>query len=424
MLGFASASSDADEQYRQWVANGFPTSPEEAVGPQPKDEDNAVVAMQTAFDEFAKLRKADGFRLAVINLKEDDQSSSDIDRLNQEIETALLRPEFSIPIDWGEYFYSVSDVEDDMRDVIELFLREAERLSLSGDYQGSIKYLNTCWKINERMSRRNPFLASSIIFTRSNIWDIGVRILSRSKNDKFIRLKLKEMVDEDDWIPDSDKVSKSVFYMTYSYLLNVDLGSTQEILEDMGGHYPYFENPKQIGGKPQTLFARPVAGEYLRLVNEYWAYRQRHNDPALRETESERLVSLYTSSRSIPSKVAAKSTQFSDAHLAWVTKKLKSDRNAMKAYLKVMEYYSIHNTWPSDLTQAGVPESDLREEFSGKSLGYSSNPESMRVWHADYDKVDNGGLACFENINAKRGNRNSDFVLAYPGVWNSYQWHE
>lgn len=413
LTGFAKSSSDADDQFAEWKANGLPvTSDELFLLPPPKPQENAAVQLNKLFEKGVHPFELETDTVTPAGWKT-GATQRDLKKYSSLLEDAkplINLPRLRIEKNWKTHPDKILLPEFSQWKILAiLFCLQAELRARDGDFEGAIENLLIVQRF-AMLIRQEPLYIQHLV--GDNIEDRVARsalVISRANLKRTDRLE--KLVAVLDAYPSSNNWTQIFRFESFYGLQVLRNGSSADALDSMNDD----ENLRRFlrdkppthfvdDGLPASTIARAVAAEHMRFWNQYYPRVKSGEDIYVlghamnlhhHKTYSEGAASVFLAT-------------FPEARNQYQS----SERSVIKAYFRVLIFKNKAGRWPKSLKEAGVAEVDSKDIVSGKPIGYQITPQGFKVWSTGRDRIDNGGISS----STARKTRSSkwDFVLSYP----------
>lgn len=211
-------------------------------------------------------------------------------------------------------------------------------------------------------------------------------------NPEAIRA-LREAIEETHWEPVPVEAIRADLY---EELVAFRMFSDQQILDFAKGDMDVWEPMRRSvrEGPPPGRLSGPVFAEIMSFWNEFYPqYKAESPDAdAIFRLAQARLTAMETS-KSTPERIASQRISPDYRNLFEAAKHHRIEQRLATAFLRILEYRSIHKKWPPNLKAVGA---DAIDEMDGKPLRFRVDGASARVWSVAPGQEDNQGVTPWE----------------------------
>jgi hypothetical protein len=416
MSGFAASAAKSPEQWKQWEANGLPTSKEQVVlAPPITERDSAQDFLQKA----AALDR-DGKRPPAPKMLFSSESwhSGDMKRYLAARQDVVAQLVFAgetkglrLRMDWdrvsGTYFYH----EETLFALADLLDDDAQ-LKAEADWRGAVRSIRAARRLAfaeaQIPSDRNVF--NACYRDKSALFAAGYCASKFADNPEALRA-LRQTLEETRWKPDPMIMIRAGVYIN---LRDFRFYTDQQILDFARGNQEPWEPLRRRArpGPPASIMSRAVFAEIMAVWNEFYPQMlgPRADFDQIEMAMDARVQALANSS-STSQKIASQHIFVPSAGTLNSIKDQQAEQGLAIAFVRALEYRSLHHAWPPNLKSIGVTALDL---IDGKPLRYRTSPTGLRIWSIGSDRRDDGGLSDWESLALKTRPRFYDHAYVHP----------
>lgn len=421
ITGFSSAAAAANQQYRDWQANGLPVRQDQLyLAPAPAESDNALKDLKEAIGLIKSMGKDAKIQTKLYEPQAfaSGETAAYLKRVQPIIDAThrlASKPTLRFARDLDAGFAVDFSEFASMKELAKILSLDAEYKASKGNYKAVARDIYSIRRL-AALSAQDANLISGLVGIALDAIALGdlSRFAPQFADNAAALAAFRKAVEDSKWEVDHDQMFRGEAYISFATFRNL---SDNEIISYLTKKPDWIgENaPKKRAlvrdGQAPNIMARAVTAEMMAYWNEFYPrLTDPKEDMKKVSADMDSWAAAYESSSSKPKQVAALTLPvFSQAMTAF--DRQRSDHRTAIAFLGILQYRQARGSWPATLKAAGVEAIDL---IDGKPIRYKIQGSSARVWNVGRNGVDDGGVAPWEASKLGLSASQTDNVYVHP----------